>query len=141
MLNIFRTFISLLWFPSRSEDMFCRLLLSVVLWSITTRGDLVTKVQDITYQNTDTALLPCDISNTNNPGDRVTLLLWYKEDRNQGGSPIYRIDARTNNNDISIGKKYVGTRYLSVRVFLDASLNMLKVLIVAKSCYKLCRSF
>ena len=121
--------------------MFCRLLLSVVLWSITTRGDLVTKVQDITYQNTDTALLPCDISNTNNPGDRVTLLLWYKEDRNQGGSPIYRIDARTNNNDISIGKKYVGTRYLSVRVFLDASLNMLKVLIVAKSCYKLCRSF
>ena len=105
ILNIFRTFISLLWFTSRSEDMFCRLLLSVVLWSITTRGDLVTKVQDITYQNTDTALLPCDISNTNNPGDRVTLLLWYKEDRNQGGSPIYRIDARTNNNDISIGKK------------------------------------
>ena len=46
-------------------------------------------------------------SNTNNPGDRVTLLLWYKEDRNTGGgmgSPIYRIDARTNNNDISIGE-------------------------------------
>ena len=87
--------------------MFCRLVLFIVLWTITTittRGDLVTKVQDITYQNTDTALLPCDISNTKNPGDRVTLLLWYKEDRNQGGSPIYRIDGRTNNKDISIGK-------------------------------------
>ena len=92
--------------------MFARLVLSIVLWSssrTTARGDpgdLATKVQDITYQNTDTALLPCDISNTNNPGDRVTLLLWYKEERtNKGGagSPIYRIDARTNNNDIAIG--------------------------------------
>ena len=103
---------SLRCFPSSSEAMFARLVLSIVLWSssrTTARGDpgdLATKVQDITYQNTDTALLPCDISNTNNPGDRVTLLLWYKEDRTKGGSPIYRIDARTNNNDISIGKKY-----------------------------------
>ena len=111
--NIFRKIVSLpcLCCPSRSEAMFSRLVLSIVLWSSTSSttrgdpGDLATKVQDITYQNTDTALLPCDISNTNNPGDRVTLLLWYKEDRNQGGSPIYRIDARTNNNDISIGKK------------------------------------
>ena len=72
------------------------------------RGDLATKVLDITFQNTDTALLPCDISNSNDPGDRVTLLLWYKEDRNKGGgmgSPIYRIDARTNSNDISIGER------------------------------------
>ena len=41
-------------------------------------------------------------------GDRVTLLLWYKEDNvgmNLGrgkGSPIYRIDARTNK-DLVIG--------------------------------------
>ena len=109
--NIFRKIVSLPCCPSRSEAMFSRLVLSIVLWSstsTTTRGDpgdLSTKVQDITYQNTDTALLPCDISNTNNPGDRVTLLLWYKEDRSKGGSPIYRIDARTNNNDIAIGKK------------------------------------
>ena len=37
----------------------------------------------------------------------MTLLLWYKEERtNKGGmgSPIYRIDARTNNNDIAIGQ-------------------------------------
>ena len=50
------------------------------------------------------------------PGDRVTLLLWYKETTaaagaEQGagrpggmGSPIYRIDARTNNKDIAIGE-------------------------------------
>ena len=110
--NIFRIIVSLPCFTSRTEAMFSRLVLSIVLWSSRTcctrgdPGDLATKVQDITYQNTDTALLPCDISNTNNPGDRVTLLLWYKEDRNKAGSPIYRIDARTNNNDISIGKKY-----------------------------------
>ena len=69
--------------------------------------DLTTKVQEIIYQNGDTALLPCDISNSN-PGDRVTLLLWYKEDSRPGrggmGSPIYRIDARTNNHDIAIGE-------------------------------------
>ena len=72
-------------------------------------ADLSTKVQELTYQDGDTAMLPCDISNTN-PGDRVTLLLWYKEDRGAGGggmgSPIYRIDARTNNHDISIGKTF-----------------------------------
>ena len=59
---------------------------------------MIKQVQDITYQDGDTALLPCDISNSN-PGDRVTLLLWYKEDRSSGGggmgSPIYMIDART----------------------------------------------
>ena len=61
---------------------------------------------EITYQSGDTALLPCDISNTN-PVDRVTLLLWYKED-NLGtkGSPIYRIDARTNQ-DLVIGQSRV----------------------------------
>ena len=73
-------------------------------------AELSDKVQDITYQDGDTALLPCDISNTN-PGDRVTLLLWYKEDRSSGGggmgSPIYRIDARTNNQDIAIGESSV----------------------------------
>ena len=69
--------------------------------------ELATKVQEIIYQNGETALLPCDISN-NNPGDRVTLLLWYKEDRSGGGmgSPIYRIDARTNK-DIMIGQSTV----------------------------------
>ena len=62
------------------------------------------RVQEITYQDGDTALLACDISN-NNPGDRVSLLLWYKEDRSGGmGSPIYRIDARTNNHNIAIGE-------------------------------------
>lgn len=61
-------------------------------------------VQEITYQDGDTALLACDISNTN-PGDRVSLLLWYKEDSSGGmGSPIYRIDARTNNHNIAIGE-------------------------------------
>ena len=51
---------------------------------------------EITYQSGETALLPCNISN-NNPEDRVTLLLWYKEDSlGSKGSPIYRIDARTN---------------------------------------------
>ena len=55
-------------------------------------------VQKLTYQTGDTVLLPCDITN-NNPGDRVTLLLWYKEDIKGGkGSPIYRINARTNQN-------------------------------------------
>ena len=67
------------------------------------------QVQEIIYQNGETALLPCDISN-NNPGDRVTLLLWYKEDLSalsKGmGSPIYRIDARTNK-DIKIGQSSV----------------------------------
>ena len=67
----------------------------------------VQRVQEITYQDGDTALLACDISNSN-PGDRVSLLLWYKEDSSQGGgmgSPIYRIDARTNNHNIAIGEK------------------------------------
>ena len=53
------------------------------------------------------------------PGDRVTLLLWYKETTagagaEQGagraggmGSPIYRIDARTNNKDIAIGEMII----------------------------------
>ena len=53
------------------------------------------------------------------PGDRVTLLLWYKETtaavgaelgagRAGGmGSPIYRIDARTNNKDIAIGEMII----------------------------------
>ena len=66
----------------------------------------VQRVQEITYQDGDTALLACDISNSN-PGDRVSLLLWYKEDSSQGGgmgSPIYRIDARTNNHNIAIGE-------------------------------------
>ena len=89
--------------------MFCWLVSWTVLLSFSTTwadpAGLATKVQDITYQDTDTALLPCDISNTDNPGDRVTLLLWYKEDRTKGGSPIYRIDARTNNNDIAIGER------------------------------------
>ena len=54
------------------------------------------QVLEITYQSGETALLPCNISN-NNPEDRVTLLLWYKEDSlGSKGSPIYRIDARTN---------------------------------------------
>ena len=74
---------------------------------------MIKQVQDITYQDGDTALLPCDISNSN-PGDRVTLLLWYKEDRSSGGggmgSPIYRIDARTNNQDIAIGQFVCGIR-------------------------------
>ena len=67
----------------------------------------VQRVQEITYQDGDTALLACDISNSN-PGDRVSLLLWYKEDSSQGGgmgSPIYRIDARTNNHNIAIGEE------------------------------------
>ena len=66
----------------------------------------VQRVQEITYQDGDTALLACDISNSN-PGDRVSLLLWYREDSSQGGgmgSPIYRIDARTNNHNIAIGE-------------------------------------
>lgn len=87
-------------------------LLSVswsLLVSITGAGagaDLSTQVQELTYQDGDTALLPCDITNSS-PGDRVTLLLWYKEDSRSGGgmgSPIYRIDARTNNHDIAIGE-------------------------------------
>ena len=100
--------------------MFCRLVSWTVLLSLSTTwgdpADLATKVRDITYQDSDTALLPCDISNTNNPGDRVTLLLWYREDRTKGGSPIYRIDARTNNNDISIGEKHDMASYLMDRL-------------------------
>ena len=61
------------------------------------------------FESGGTANLPCDITN-NNPGDRVTLLLWYKEDLSalsKGmGSPIYRIDARTNK-DIKIGQSSV----------------------------------
>ena len=58
----------------------------------------------LTYQTGDTGLLPCDITNSRVPGDRVTLLLWYKEDSIGGkGSPIYRIDARTNQ-DYVIGQ-------------------------------------
>ena len=61
------------------------------------------------FESGGTANLPCDIS-SNNPGDRVTLLLWYKEDLSalsKGmGSPIYRIDARTNK-DIKIGQSSV----------------------------------
>ena len=63
-------------------------------------------VQKLMYQTGDTVLLPCDITN-NNPGDRVTLLLWYKEDIKGGkGSPIYRIDARTNQN-LGLGQSRV----------------------------------
>ena len=97
----------------------------VTLWMLVTGllagalgADLsrVQRVQEITYQDGDTALLACDISNSN-PGDRVSLLLWYKEDSSQGGgmgSPIYRIDARTNNHNIAIGE----TKSYDVRVRL-----------------------
>ena len=67
------------------------------------------QVQEMIFESGETAILPCDISN-NNPGDRVTLLLWYKEDLSalsKGmGSPIYRIDARTDK-DIKIGQSSV----------------------------------
>ena len=64
-----------------------------MLWLLIVPGVVgSTYVQDIVYQNGETALLPCDITSNNYPGDHVTLLLWYKESPSGGrmGPPIYR---------------------------------------------------
>nr|XP_040563684.1 uncharacterized protein LOC121113887 [Lepeophtheirus salmonis] len=49
---------------------------------------------NIIYQQGETALLPCDISVPNDTRsiDQLVLIMWYREDV---GSPIYSIDART----------------------------------------------